>query len=185
MSDIDPQPLGSLAGSIGASMTSRLGNPDSTVAFAMAYGWNPGAEAVLVRREEFFAQADALGFPRSQAEVVLKVQIRRASENGSDGLRGARRRIDQMVQKGYTAVLLRKVLADDELTGQPFSAETILNDLRWMRHRLVMHVATMSRVQQRGLALAAIELAEQLGGEAEGWPLERAMAAVMPYVEGA
>lgn len=167
-----------------AAAMSRLGNLDSAVAFAMAYSWNPVAEAVLARREEFFAQADALGFPRSQAEVVLKVEIRRASENGSDGLRGARRRIDQMVQKGYVAVLLRKVLADDELSGQPFSAQTILNDLRWMRYRLVLHVATMSIVHQRGLALAAIELTEQLGGDAEGWPLERAMAAVMPYVEG-
>lgn len=168
-----------------AAAMSRLGNLDSAVAFAMAHQWNPGATAVLERREKFFAYADACGFPLSQAEAVLKVEIRRAREIGSDGLVGARRRIDQMIEKGYRAVLLRKVLADEELAGQPFSAETILNDLRWMRHRLVLHFATMSRDQQRGLALAAIELTEQLGGDVEGWPLERAMAAVMPHVEGA
>lgn len=168
-----------------AAAMSRLGNLDSAVAFAMAYQWNPGATAVLEQREKFFAYADACGFPLSQAEAVLKVEIRRARENGSDGILGARRRIDQMIAQGYRAVLLRKVLADDELSGQPFSAQTILNDLRWMRYRLVLHVATMSIVHQRGLALAAIELAEQLGGNAEGWPLERTMAAVMPHVEGA
>ena len=181
MSDIDSQSLSSTASSIVA----RLGNLDSATAFAMAYGWNPAAEAVLARREELFAYAEASGFPPSQVEVILKAETQRAREIGEDVFLYIRGRLNQMIWKGYTAVLLRKVLTDAELASQPFSVETILNDLRWMSHRLVLHVATMSRDQQRGLALAAIELTEQLGGEAEGWPLERAMAAVMPYREEA
>lgn len=167
-----------------AAAMSRLGNLDSAVAFTMACSWNPGAQAVLARRDELFAYANASGFPPSQVEVVFEAETQRARQTGAAAFLYIRGRLDQMIWKGYTAVLLRKVLTDAELASQPFSSETILNDLRWMSYRLVLHVATMSRDQQRGLALAAIELTEQLGGDAEGWPLERAMAAVMPHVEG-
>jgi len=41
----------------------------------------------------------------------------------------------------------------------------------------------MRRDRQRVLVQAAIELTAQLGSDAEGWPLERAVAAVMPCKE--
>lgn len=169
----------------GQKIGARLGNLDSATAFAMAYQWNPVTVVVLARREEFFVYADACGFPLSQAEEILKVETRRASATGADALLSARGRLDQMIAKRYTAVRLGRVLTGSELASQDLGAETILNDLRWMPYHLVLHFATMSRDRQRGLALAAIALMTEVGGAEQGWPPERAMAAVMPYVEEA
>lgn len=86
-------------------------------------------------------------------------------------------------ENGYMPLTLRDVLPSRETETQAASSATILNSPRWMPRPLGQQFAEMSRSRQRSIVEAAIELTAQLGGEAEGWPLKRAMATVMPHVE--
>lgn len=134
-----------------------------------------------VRYDEFIVRAQVLGLTAGQAKTLVESDRRLI---GCDSpYAAAEVRLDLYLANGYLNILLGEVLTEDELTKQAFGYGTILNAGRWMKRPYARHFAAMSRDQQRGLVLAAIELTAQLGGEPEGWPLERAMAAVMPYSE--
>ena len=61
--------------------------------------------------------------------------------------------------------------------------EAILNRPCWMPDPLGRQFAELSRSRQCSMVTAALAVTDELGGDAEGWPLERALSAVMPYLE--
>lgn len=157
---------------------------DAAVAITMAFGWNPAIQSLAARavqREEFLAHAQAFGLSMERAEMLLRSDGLIASVTGRQG--SAHERLEDYARYGYLTVLLGEVLAKEDLAVQTFSYITVLN--RDMDHAYAKAFSEMSRDSQRGLVLAAIELSTQLGGEVQGWPLERAMNAVMPYQEEA
>lgn len=167
-----------------------MSNLDGLTAFTMAHRApvglaTPFAKAshrIAVRYQEFTVRALSMGLTLDQAKTILD------SEGllGASGRRGsAEEQLEHYACYGYLTVLLGEVLTREELAGQAFGYETILNDTTWMDRTYAKRFAGMGRDRQRGLVKAAIELAVQLGGAEEGWPLERAMAAVMPYLEEA
>lgn len=155
---LDPKPLGLTAlGSIGYSMTER--------------------------REQFMIRAYGCGLTAVQVETLLNSDDLVAKATGWLG--SAEKRLEYYAQHGYLTVLLGEVLSREELAGQPFSYWTVLNGAGWMDRPYARRFAVLGRDRQRGLVQAAIALTTELGGAEQGWPLERAMAAVMPYQEEA
>lgn len=140
-----------------------------------------GREAIsmALRYDEFVIRARTLGMTTEQATAIFKTEISKGS-----GFDAAMRRCDerwnQFAEYGYLPMVLADVLTLEEIKELPFSSGTPLNDWRWMQRPLGRQFAEMSHDRQRVLVEAAIELTAQLGGEKEGWSLERAMAAVMP-----
>lgn len=129
------------------------------------------------RYEGFFERARALGLSTDQARWIAERE--RNSSDFSDLLWRLDERLRLVAENGWLVVTLDDVLTPDELIAQSFSARTPLNGRQWMQRTYGEHFAELKRDKQRGLTKAGIELALQTE-----WPLERAMAAVMPYVEG-
>lgn len=167
-----------------------MSNLDNLTAFTMAYqrptgltaAFTGAAQRIAERYQEFTVRALSMGLTLDQARFILESESLIGSITGRTP--GAEARLEHYACYGYLTVLLGEVLTRDELTRQTFSYATVLNDRGWMDDRYAKAFAEMGRNRQRGLAQAAIELTAQLGGEEAGWPLERAMAAVMPHVEG-
>lgn len=134
------------------------------------------AQSVAARYHDFTVRAVAMGLTMEQAETILSSEGMLTSISNRKG--GAEARLEHYACYGYLTVLLGEVLTREELAGQAFGYETVLNG--WMDRRYAKHFAGMNRDRQRGLVKAGIELALQTE-----WPLERAMAAVMPYLEEA
>lgn len=175
MNELDARPL-SLAASIGARMTGL----DAMMAMTMTYGWNRGGQSAALRRDEFLIRASTLGLTLEKAEKLLRTDFV-LTVSGREG--SAIERLHYYAHYEYLTVLLGEVLTRDELAEQPFAFETALNAASWMNPRYGARFEAMDQDRQQVLVRAAIELTEQLGGTAEGWPLERAMAVVMPYQE--
>jgi hypothetical protein len=140
-----------------------------------------GREAIAMasRYDEFIVRARTLGMTTEQATAIFKTEI-----GVCDGFDAAMRRCDerwnQFAEYGYLPMVLSDLLTWDEIKDLPFGSGTPLNDWRWMQRPLGRQFAEMGHDRQRVLVEAAIELTTQLGGEKEGWSLERAIAAVMP-----
>lgn len=124
--------------------------------------------------EDFLRKARSLGLSLKQAQTVFR------SGNLLAGYSTAspEARLEHFVKHGYLTVLLSEVLTLEELKEQSFSYGTVLNGR--MDRRYGKHFAEMGRDRQRALVESAIEVTAQLGGADEEWPLERAMAVVMP-----
>lgn len=131
---------------------------------------------VTDRYQEFMTRALAFGITVEQAETLLKSDGLVISISGRQG--SAEARLEYYACYGYLTVLLGEVLTREELAEQAFPFETVLNSVSWMDRRYARHFSEMERDRQRGLVKAAIELALQAECS-----LERAMAAVMPYLE--
>lgn len=140
------------------------------------------ALADATRYESFLVKAQAAGIPLERASAIVRGEAA-AGFSFSEAMRHAEARLHLTYEYGYLPMILRDVLDPDELTTVPFSSETILNDWRWMPRPLGRQFAEMAANRQRSIVEAAIELTAQLGGPSEEWPLERAVAAVMPYSE--
>jgi hypothetical protein len=167
-----------------------VSNLDARMALAMAYQAPVGSAGIfrevvetLADRERFMTRALTFGLTVEQAEAILRSDSLIASSTGRLG--SAQERLEYYAEHGYLTVLLGEVLAPDEMAAQTFSYATILNGWGWMERGYGKHFAEMDRDRQRALVKAAIELTTQLGGAEQGWPLERAMAVVMPYLEEA
>jgi hypothetical protein len=130
----------------------------------------------------FFERAQALGLSTDQARWIAERE--RSSGDFTDLLWRLDERLRLFAENGYLVVILNDVLIPGE-PHPPFSPWTVLNGPQWMTYGYAKHFAGLGHDQQRTLVMAAIELTEQLGGPPQGWLLERAMAAVMPHVEGA
>ncbi|NUQ98303.1 MAG: hypothetical protein HOY79_17725 [Streptomyces sp.] len=137
-----------------------------------------------IRYEALLIRAEAVGMSRSQAEAVFRDEEFR-SYGFDEAIEHLEHRIHQFAMYGYMPLALRDVLTQREIETQVADSTTVLNSPRWMDRPLGQQFAEMGRERQRTLVRAAIEVTEQLGGDAEGWPLERAMAAVMPCKEDA
>lgn len=134
------------------------------------------AERIAAWYQDFTVRALSMGLTLDQAKTILDSGALMASTGERRG--SAEGRLEHYACHGYLEVLLGEVLAQGELAGQAFSYGAVLNGD--MDRRYAKHFAEMSRDRQRGLTKAGIELALQTD-----WPLERAMAAVMPYLEEA
>lgn len=140
--------------------------------------------AQTARYETFLTRAHALGLPHGQARTIFRDE----AETGCGfhaAITRAEHRLSQFYEYGYLPLILRDVLTRDEINALPFSSEMILNSWRWMPRPLGQQFAEMNHGRRRTVVEAAVELTAQLGGDAEGWPLERAMAVVMPDTEDA
>lgn len=133
-----------------------------------------------IRYDQFIVKAITVGMSRQQAEKIFRDEVPRGGDF-NNLMQGADLRLDQFLQNGSLPVLLCDVLSPEELTEQPFGAEVVLNGWRWMQSPYGQQFSELDRDKQRGLVLAAIELTRELGGSQQGWPLERALAAVMPH----
>lgn len=136
------------------------------VAANLSGSFAKASQQIAVRYQMFTVRALAMGLTLDQAKIILE------REDDPEEC------LERYARYGYLPVFLGEVLTREELTGQAFSCETVLND--WMDHRYANAFAVMGRARQRGLVKAGIELALQTE-----WPLERAIAAVMPYLEEA
>jgi hypothetical protein len=162
---------------------------DGLMAFVMAYqapvgltaSFTEAALRIATRYQDFTVRALSMGLTIDQARFILESEGLVGSITGRTG--GAEGRLEHYAQYGYLDIRLGEVLTRDELAGQPFSGVTILNGHRWMDRAYAKHFAELNRGRQRGLVRAAIELTLQVDDVAAGWPLERSMAAVMPYLE--
>lgn len=166
-----------------------MSNLDNLSAFVMTYqaptgltaAFTEAAQRIAERYQDFTVRALSMGLTLDQAKTILESEGLVTSVTGRRG--SAEERLEHYACYGYLEVPLCEVLTQDEMITQPFSYMTTLNG-RWMDRRYAKHFAEMARDRQRALVKAAIELTAQLGGAEQGWPLERAMAAVMPHVEG-
>lgn len=124
--------------------------------------------------EDFLRRARSLGLSLHQAQTVFR------SGNLLAGYSTAspEARLEHFAKHGYLTVLLSEVLTLEELKKLSFSYGAVLNGR--MDSRYGKHFAALDRDRQRALVESAIEVTAQLGGTEEGWPLERAMAVVMP-----
>lgn len=136
----------------------------------------------VTRYEAVLNRAATVGMPRERARAIFCDAETYSFDDAIERLLH-RERLFEMY--GYLPITVRDVLAWHDIEAQQIDPEMILNKPRWMPDPLGRQFAEMRRDRQRTLVEAAIELAVQLGGDAEGWPLERAVAAVMPCKESA
>lgn len=179
MNDIDPQSLSSIADTFGRRLSVEpvrieCGTYQPPVGLSAAFA--DLAQRIAERYHDFTVRALSMGLTKEQADAILESESKLSRISGWDN--GAHRRLEHYAQYGYLTVRLGEVLTEGELEQQAFGFEIVLNGD--MDRAYAKHFAELSRDKQRGLAKAGIELALQTE-----WPLERAMAAVMPYVEGA
>lgn len=170
MNELDPKPLGVTSMTFGAQMTELSAKIDAAI-------------RQTVRHQEFMVRAHAVGIPSERAQAIVDREVRRGPSFG-DPLDRCEERLRLFFEFGYLLVVLDEVLTTDELRAQPFEGSRVLNG-GFMSRPYGKRFAEMPQDRQRVLVKAAIELTQQLGGPKEGWPLERAMAAVMPYQEEA
>lgn len=143
----------------------------------LAASFAKASQRIAAWYQEFTVRALSMGLTFDQAKTLLDSGHLLAI---SGALRGsAEARLEYYACHGYLTVFLGEVLTREELAGQAFGYETVLNG-DWMDRHYAKCFAEMNRDRQCGLVKAGIELALQTE-----WPLERAMAAVMPYVEEA
>jgi hypothetical protein len=135
------------------------------------------------RHERLLALTHSFGLTAEQATTLIESDRRLVGRNDPAALLMAR--LGHLAEHGYLTILLGEVLTEGELIRQTFSYGTILNGRRWMERIYGKRFAELDRDRQRALVKAAIELTLQTGGAEQGWPLERAMAAVMPYLKEA
>lgn len=157
------------------------------ISMAMGYGRDPGALkytsiAEATRYEAYLIRAEAAGMSRSQATAIFDSVVA-GSYSIDDAIERVEHRVRLFTMYGYMPLTLGDVLPSHEVAAQAIDFTTVLNSPRWMPRPLGQQFAEMSRSRQRAMVEAAIELTAQLGGDAEGWPLKRAMAAVMPHLE--
>lgn len=136
------------------------------------------------RYQACLSRAEAVGMSRKRAEAVFRDEEFRSYgfDEAIDRLEGQLRR---MAMYGYLPLTARDVLTQRQIEAHKINPEAILNRPRWMPAPLGQQFAEMSRDRQRSLVTAALAVTAELGGDAQGWPLERAMAAVMPFQEDA
>jgi hypothetical protein len=136
------------------------------------------------RIEALLNRAVTLGMSRERAREIFH-DAELTAYSFDEAIESLEHRVRLFKMYGYMPLTVRDVLAQREIAARQLDPETILNRPRWMPDPLGRQCAEMRHDRQRVLVEAAIELTAQLGGDAEGWPLERAMAAVMPCNENA
>lgn len=138
----------------------------------------------VTRFEALLNRAATLGMSRNRAwEIFHNAEL--TAYSFDEAIERLQHRVRLFEMYGYLPLTVRDVLAQRDIDAQQIDPETILNKPRWMPDPLGRQFAEMRRDRQRTLVEAAIEVTLQarLGGDAEGWPLERAVAAVMPCKE--
>lgn len=149
---------------------------------AMGMGINARAMREAIRYEALLVRAEAVGMSRSRAEEIF-----RGEEFSSYSFDEAAEHLEHWVHRftmyGYMPLTARDVLTRREIDAYQIDPGMILNRPRWMPAPLGQQFAEMTSGRQRTIVEAAIEVTKQLGGAAESWPLERALAAVMPHLE--
>lgn len=144
-------------------------------------GINARAIRKATRYEALLAGAEAVGMSRSRAEEIFRGEEFR-NYSFDEAIERLEHRLRLFTMYGYEPVAVRDVLPWRDIRAQQIDPEMILNRPRWMPDPLGRQFAEMGRDRQRVLVEAAIELTAQLG-DVGGWPLERAMAVVMPHKE--
>jgi len=134
------------------------------------------------RYEAVLNRATALGMSRERTRVIFD-EAQLAACSFEDAVERLQHRVRLFEMYGYEPLTVRDVLAQRDISAQRLDPEMILNRPRWMPDPLGRQFAKMRRDRQRILVQAAVELTAQVGGDAAGWPLERAVAAVMPCKE--
>ena len=138
------------------------------------------------RFEALLNRAATVGMSRERAREIFR-NAELAAYSFDEAVERLEHRVRLFAMYGYMPLTARDVLAWPwrDIEAQQIDPEMVLNRPRWMPDPLGQQFAEMGRDRRRILVEAAIELTAQLGGDAEGWPLERAVAAVMPYKEAA
>lgn len=157
---------------------------DGAFSVAMAFGMGVlGRQRVeaATHYEEFLVRAHALGLTVEQAKAMFEFEAS-YSRSALSPLERCHDRLRLFAENCYLIVMLEEVLIPGT-HRPPFSPWTILNGRDWMPYPYGRHFAEMTRERQRSLVSAAVALTEELGGPPQGWPLERAMNAVMPELE--
>lgn len=159
------------------------------VALSMGFGSGMGAAGAqsireATRFEALLNRAVAVGMSRERAQAIF-CDTEAVTYGFNDAIEYLDHRVRLFTMYGYMPLAVRDVLTRDEIDTHRVDPEAILNRPRWMPDPLGRQFAEMSRDRQRSLVTAALAVTDELGGSAEGWPLERAMAAVMPYKEDA
>lgn len=179
-----------------AREVAELVNAHYRIGVALMFGKNAGrlglgsgllgtqSIAEATRGEALLNRAATVGMSREQAQEVF-YDLQLVAYSFDDAIGQLERRVRLFAMYGYMPVAARDVLQWRDIEARQIDPEMILNKPRWMPDPLGQQFAEMRRDRQRTLVQAAIELTAQLGGDAEGWPLERAVAAVMPCKEGA
>jgi len=140
--------------------------------------------AESTRYEAVLNRATALGMSSKRTRAIFD-EAQLAACSFEDAVERLQHRVRLFEMYGYEPLTVRDVLAQRDISVQRLDPEMILNRPRWMPDPLGQQFAEMRRDRQRILVEAALELTAQLGGDVEGWPLERAVAAVMPCKESA
>jgi hypothetical protein len=181
-----------------AREVAELVNAHYRVGAALAFGKDDGLSGLdfgllrthsigeATRFEALLNRAATVGMSRERArEIFHNAEL--AAYGFDDAIERLEHRVRLFTMYGYMPVAARDVLAWPwrDIEAQQIDPEMILNKPRWMPDPLGQQFAEMRRDRQRTLVQAAIELIAQLGGDVEGWPLERAVAAVMPCKEDA
>lgn len=140
----------------------------------------------ITRFEALLNRAATAGMSRERAQEIFR-NAELAAYSFDEAIERLEHRVRLFTMYGYMPLTVRDVFAWPwrGVEAQQIDPEMILNKPRWMPDPLGQQFAEMRRDRQRILVEAAIELTAQLGGDAEGWPLERAVAAVMPCKEDA
>lgn len=143
-----------------------------------------GSQSVsqATRFEALLSRAVAVGMSQERAQAVFR-NTEAAAYGFDDAIERLDHRIRLFTMYGYMPLAVRDVLGRREIDTRRLDPEAILNRPRWMPDPLGRQFAEMSRDRQRSLVTAALAVTDELGGDAEGWPLERALSAVMPYLE--
>jgi len=166
---------------VGMALTFRASGQDAS-AFGMdaaLLGTHSIAEAT--RYEAVLNRATALGMSRERTQAIFdEAQLSAYSFDEAVGRLQHRVRLFEMY--GYEALTVGDVLSRCDIRAQRLDPEAVLNRPRWLPDPLGRQFTEMRRDRQRVLVEAAIELTAQLG-DVGGWPLERAMAVVMPHKE--
>lgn len=136
------------------------------------------------RYEACLIRAEAVGISQIRASEIFR-KAEAAVYSFDEAIEYVEDRIRRFAMYGYMPLAVRDVLTRREVDTHQADPEAILNRPRWMPDPLGRQFAEMSRDRQRSLVTAALAVTDELGGDAAGWPLERALAAVMPFQEDA
>lgn len=159
------------------------------VSMAVGFGRDAGALefrsiSQATRYEACLIRAEAVGISQIRASEIFR-KAEAAVYNFDDAIERLEHRVRLFTMYGYMPLAMRDVLTLREIDTRRIDPEAILNRPRWMPDPLGRQFAEMSRDRQRSLVTAALAVTDELGGDAAGWPLERAIAAVMPFQEDA
>jgi len=133
------------------------------------------------RYEALLSRAATIGMSRERAQAIFD-EAQLVAYGFDDAIGCLQHRVRLFEMYGYEPLSVGDVLPWRDIRAQQIDPEVILNRPRWMPDPLGRQFAEMGRDRQRTLVEAAIELTAQLD-DVGGWPLERAMAAVMPQAE--